>query len=177
MLNAEEENEFKLPESQVIVEYLADALPNNQIFPASAPRQKAWARYLVERYMQLVTAHYFSVVFKQDFDAQPKLVDGLKQFGDLLGEGPFVQGAKFGYTDLHIAPFMGRILSVSKHDMFPTDPNATIPVKPIHKEVEENPDLARIKQWWSAVEAHPAWKAVWDEEAYLEPLRKHLTKS
>lgn len=178
-MNAEQTGEWKLPESQVIVEFLADAVTGNEIFPRTSPRQKAWARYVVERYMQLVTAHYLSVVFKRDPTAVPQLIDGLAQFGALLGDsdGPFVQGDKFGYADLHIAPFMGRILSVSRHNLFPTDPNADASAKSVHSELESNPDLSRVKTWWSAVEAHSAWKAVWDEQAYLTPVLKHLGKS
>lgn len=171
-------DEFKLPESLVIVEYVADLVGADVFFASTAPRFKATSRYLVERYMQLVQPHYFASAVRREAAALAKLRDGLIEFNSLLksfddgsNKGAFIQGTdRFGYADLNIAPFVARVLSVSRHGLNPEWEGT-----PIHQEVEQGADgFERLKRWWEAVQKVEAWNQVWVEDKYIEVLSKGL---
>ncbi|TKY90248.1 hypothetical protein EX895_000246 [Sporisorium graminicola] len=172
------ETEFKLPESLVIVEYIND-ITGNAIFTSSSPQHRATARYIVERYSQLVQPQYVATVLRREASALPALKAALVDFNTLLkdhdaGTGAFVQGEdKFGYADLNIAPFVARVLSASKHGLLPESDEQG--VKRIDEEVDAGAEgLERVKRWWDAVQAVKAWGEVWDEQKYLAPLKKRL---
>ncbi|SPO32794.1 uncharacterized protein UTRI_05696_B [Ustilago trichophora] len=177
------EDEFKLPESLVIVEYINDL--TSSLFPSSSsPQFRAGSRYIVERYIQLVQPHYISTALRGDATCLPSLRAGLIEFNTLLQsfdskqkrKGNFIQSqTNFGYADLNIAPFIARILSASKHGILPqSELGGHIP---IHTEIEQGVDgLERIKSWWDSVETVEAWQKVWNEEAYLEPAKRMVAQ-
>lgn len=172
--------EFKLPESLVIVEYIND-LTSDSIFANASAQDRAVSRYIVERYSQLVQPQYVATALRREASALPALKQALVDFNSLLkdhdkGKGSFVQGAeRFGYADLNIAPFVARILSASKHGLLPKA--ETEGAKRIDEEVEGGEvGLERVKQWWEAVKGVEVWGKVWEEEKYLDVLRKGLAR-
>ncbi|GAC77505.1 hypothetical protein PANT_26d00083 [Moesziomyces antarcticus T-34] len=167
--------EFKLPESLVIVEYIHDL--SGRIFASDDAQHRAVSRYIVQRYEQLVQPHYYAAAINSQSESVGALLEGLKQFSALLGTfdpatrgGAYIQGGtRFAYADLGVAPFVARILSVSREGLLPkTDAPA------VHEAFASDPALARLNEWWSAVQTEPAWNKVWDEAKYLAPFKRRL---
>ncbi|EST08595.1 Glutathione S-transferase, N-terminal [Kalmanozyma brasiliensis GHG001] len=176
LVSEENDHQFKLPESLVIVEYIHDL--TSSIFTSTSPAHKATSRYVVERYAQLVQPHYYAAAILRDEAAVGKLREGLRSFNDLLesfdqGKGDFVLGEeRFGYADLNIVPFVGRILSISKHGLLPEREG-----NKVYDEVHAGGEgFGRLKRWWDAVEQTEAWQKVWDEQGYLEPVKRKLAQ-
>lgn len=178
LVTTQGEQEFKLPESLVIVEYIND-LTNGAIFTSTSPQHRATSRYIVERYSQLVQPQYAATALRRDASALPALKQALVDFNSLLkdhdvGKGPFVQGEeKFGYADLNIAPFVARVLSASSNGLLPESEEPG--VERVDEEVDEGVEgLERVKRWWEAVKGVKVWGEVWAEEKYVETLKKRL---
>lgn len=167
--------DFKLPESQVIVEYVQDL--TGGIFASTDAQHRAAARYIVERYTQLVQPHYYPATFQSKPEAVVALINGLEQFNALLESfdpeprsGPFVQGeTSFAYADLNIAPFFARILSTSQDGLFPKTGGQSV-----HDAVQSDAKLARVNEWWNAIQRVDTWNKVWDEAEFLRTLKRNM---
>lgn len=167
--------EFKLPESQVIVEYVQDLGGN--IFASTDAQHRATARYIVERYTQLVQPHYYPATFQSKPEAVVALLDGLENFNALLESfdpepraGAFIQGQdRFAYADLSIAPFFARILSTSQDGLFPKTDRQTV-----QDAVQSDEKLKRLNEWWQAIKAVDTWNKVWDEAEFLATLKRNM---
>ncbi|KAH9910464.1 uncharacterized protein BXZ73DRAFT_18003, partial [Epithele typhae] len=102
-----------IPESLVILEFLADLFPNGGILPPNDPVARARARLLVAHFESV-----FTVAFKSAFyeGKSPQLVlDALLEFQARLPKDGFALGA-WGMVEMSAAPFLVRTWMLLEHD-------------------------------------------------------------
>jgi len=100
-----EEDDFVLPESAVIMEYLEERYPEPPLWPAD-PAERAAGRLLVERFDRLSRLYY--ALRRGDEDARSRLDAELAALDSLLGGRPFLTGREFGLADAAYLPWILR---------------------------------------------------------------------
>ena len=109
-----EENDFVLPESFVIMEYLEERYPEPPLWPAD-PAERAVGRLLVERFDRLSRPYY--ALRRADDDARPRLDAELAGLDTLLAGRPFLTGRGFGLADAAYLPWILRAESMLGVDL------------------------------------------------------------
>jgi glutathione S-transferase len=104
-----EENDFVLPESVVIMEYLEERYPEPPLWPAD-PVERARGRLLVERFDRLSRPYY--ALRRGDDDARARLDTELAGLDSLLAGRPFLTGSEFGLADAAYLPWILRAESM-----------------------------------------------------------------
>jgi stringent starvation protein A len=100
-----EEDDFLLPESEVINEYLDERWPEPPLWPAD-PGERARARLLVHRFDELGRPYY---ALRRDEDgARGRLDAQLAGLASLLERQPFLTGREFGLADVAYVPWILR---------------------------------------------------------------------
>ena len=100
-----EEDDFVVPESAVIMEYLEERYPEPPLWPAD-PAGRAAGRLLVERFDQLSRPYY--ALRRGDEEARSKLQERLIDLGSLLMMNAFLTGPDFGIADAAYLPWILR---------------------------------------------------------------------
>ena len=100
-----EEDDFVLPESAVIMEYLEERYPEPPLWPAD-PAERAAGRLLLERFDQLSRPYY--ALRRGDEDARERLDAELAGLDSLLAGRPFLTGREFGLADAAYLPWILR---------------------------------------------------------------------
>jgi glutathione S-transferase len=100
-----EEDDFVLPESAVIMEYLEERYPEPPLWPAD-PAERAAGRLLLERFDQLSRPYY--ALRRGDEDAPEHLDTELAGLDSLLAGRPFLTGREFGLADAAYLPWILR---------------------------------------------------------------------
>ena len=100
-----EEDDFVLPESAVIMEYLEERYPEPPLWPAD-PAERAAGRLLLERFDQLSRPYY--ALRRGDEDAREHLDAELAGLDSLLARRPFLTGREFGLADAAYLPWILR---------------------------------------------------------------------
>ena len=100
-----EEDDFVLPESAVIMEYLEERYPEPPLWPAD-PAERAAGRLLLERFDQLSRPYY--ALRRGDEDAREHLDAELAGLDSLLAGRPFLTGREFGLADAAYLPWILR---------------------------------------------------------------------
>jgi glutathione S-transferase len=100
-----EEDDFVLPESAVIMEYLEERYPVPTLWPAD-PAQRAAGRLLVERFDQLSRPYY--ALRRGEEDARDRFEAELTRLDSLLAGRPFLTGREFGLADAAYLPWILR---------------------------------------------------------------------
>ena len=100
-----EEDDFVLPESVVIMEYLEERYPEPPLWPAD-PAERAAGRLLLERFDQLSRPYY--ALRRGDEDARERLDAELAGLDSLLAGRPFLTGREFGLADAAYLPWILR---------------------------------------------------------------------
>ena len=100
-----EEDDFVLPESAVIMEYLEERYPEPPLWPAD-PAERAAGRLLLERFEQLSRPYY--ALRRGDEDAREHLDAELAGLDSLLAGRPFLTGREFGLADAAYLPWILR---------------------------------------------------------------------
>jgi len=100
-----EEDDFVVPESAVIMEYLEERYPEPPLWPAD-PAGRAAGRLLVERFDQLSRPYY--ALRRGDEEARSKLQERLIDLGSLLMMNAFLTGPEFGIADAAYLPWILR---------------------------------------------------------------------
>jgi glutathione S-transferase len=99
-----EEDDFVLPESRVIMEYLEERYPEPPLLP-SAPADRAVVRLWFERF-DVLSRPYYRVVFEGEptdaFDAE------LAKLDTALAASPYLGGSQFGLADIAYVPWVIR---------------------------------------------------------------------
>jgi stringent starvation protein A len=114
-----EEDDWCLPESAVIDEYLEERFPEPPLLPAD-PAASAAARLLVFRHDDLARPHY--ALRRGDPGAGAALAAALAALDGLLLAQPFLTGSAFGLADVAYVPWLIReraLMGVS-FDPFPS---------------------------------------------------------
>jgi glutathione S-transferase len=99
-----EEDDFVLPESAVIMEYLEERYPEPPLWPAD-PAERAAGRLLVDRFDQLSRPYY---ALRRGEDARDRLDAELTRLDSLLADRPFLTGHEFGLADAAYLPWILR---------------------------------------------------------------------
>ena len=100
-----EEDDFVLPESAVIMEYLEERYPEPPLWPAD-PAERASGRLLLERFDELSRPYY--ALRRGDEDAREHLDAELAGLDSLLAGRPFLTGREFGLADAAYLPWILR---------------------------------------------------------------------
>jgi RNA polymerase-associated protein len=100
-----EEDDFVLPESAVIMEYLEERYPEPPLWPAD-PAERAAGRLLLERFHQFSRPYY--ALRRGDEDAREHLDAELAGLDSLLAGRPFLTGREFGLADAAYLPWILR---------------------------------------------------------------------
>jgi glutathione S-transferase len=100
-----EDDDFVLPESAVIMEYLEERYPEPPLWPAD-PAERAAGRLLLERFDQLSRPYY--ALRRGDEDARERLDAELAGLDSLLAGRPFLSGREFGLADAAYVPWILR---------------------------------------------------------------------
>jgi stringent starvation protein A len=109
-----EEDDFVLPESAVIMEYLEERYPEPPLWPAD-PAERAAGRLLLERFDQLSRPYY--ALRRGDEDARERLDAELARLDSLLAGQPFLTGHEFGLADAAYLPWILRAESMLGVDL------------------------------------------------------------
>ena len=109
-----EEDDFVLPESVVIMEYLEERYPEPPLWPAD-PAERAAGRLLLERFDQLSRPYY--ALRRGDEDARERLDAELAALDSLLAGRPFLTGHEFGLADAAYLPWILRAESMLGVDL------------------------------------------------------------
>jgi stringent starvation protein A len=100
-----EEDDFVLPESAVINEYLEERYPEPPLWPADA-RERALARLLVFRFDELSKPYY---ALRREEEGAGEVFDAaLARLDALLDERPYLTGSEFGLADVAYVPWILR---------------------------------------------------------------------
>jgi stringent starvation protein A len=100
-----EEDDFLLPESDVINEYLDERWPEPPLWPAD-PGERARARLLVHRFDELSRPYY--ALRRGEDGARARLDAQLAGLASVLERQPFLTGREFGLADVAYVPWILR---------------------------------------------------------------------
>jgi glutathione S-transferase len=100
-----EEDDFVMPESAVIMEYLEERYPEPPLWPTD-PAERAAGRLLVEHFDQLSRPYY--ALRRGDEEAGSKLHERLDDLDSLLNVNAFLTGREFGIADAAYLPWILR---------------------------------------------------------------------
>jgi len=100
----------KLAESNVILEFLADAYPSANLMPAD-PIQRSKVRFFIEAVSARFFTAYSPWVRNTDSQAEENLLKAIEFIQDLLPESAkFAVGDNYTIADACITPFIHRLL-------------------------------------------------------------------
>ena len=147
---------FKLVESVVIIEFLADLFPESGLLPAD-PVARAKARFFITAFDTTVFAGFKGFFFMGAPAAT--LVDGIDALQKLLPATGFAAGEKWSIADIVAAPFLVRIVMLLNNDL------GKYPVGEGKKtlEVLRGAKFNRFNKYLEDLKAQPSFKATWDE--------------
>ncbi len=112
-----EEDEWLLPESAVIDEFLNERYPEPPLWPAD-PGERAAARLLVFRFDAFSSAYY---AFRRGEEGAAERLDKqLDSLGELLAASPYLSGRSFGLADVSYVPWVIRIRDLMGIALAPT---------------------------------------------------------
>jgi RNA polymerase-associated protein len=111
-----EEDDFVLPESAVIDEYVEERWPEPPLWPAD-PGERALGRLLVYRFDELSRPYY--ALRRGEAGARERLDEQLAALSMRLEHRPFLSGADFGLADIAYVPW---ILRARERMDVPVDP-------------------------------------------------------
>lgn len=100
-----EEDDWPLPESAVIMEFLEERYPEPALLPAD-PAERALARLVVFRDDELTDPYY--ALRRGDDGAAERLGAALARLDRALAERPYLGGAEYGLADIAIVPWILR---------------------------------------------------------------------
>jgi stringent starvation protein A len=100
-----EHDDFVLPESVVIMEYLEERYPEPPLWPAD-PAERAAGRLLVERFDELSRPYY--ALRRGEENARERLEEELAALDSVLAGRPFLTGREFGLADAAYLPWILR---------------------------------------------------------------------
>jgi len=104
-----EEDDWPLPESAVIMEFLEERHPEPALLPAD-PAERAFARLVVYRADELTDPYY---AFRRGEDGGPERLDqALGKLDAALAARPFLGGTAYGLADIAYVPWLLRARDV-----------------------------------------------------------------
>ena len=147
---------FKLAESVVILEFLADLFPESGLLPAD-PVARAKARFFITAFDATVFEGFKGFFFMGAPAAT--LIDGIDALQKLLPATGFAAGEKWSIADIAVAPIFARIVMLLGNDL------GRYPVGEGKKtlEVLRGAKFDRFNKYLEDLKAQPSFKTTWDE--------------
>ncbi|KAK4055760.1 hypothetical protein OIV83_000307 [Microbotryomycetes sp. JL201] len=158
----------KIPESNVIMELVSDLYPG-KLLPED-PIKRAEARYFVERFNQVVSTPWYSVLLRSDEQAAKCLVIGIKEVQGFLqkNSGPYAMGDKLTLADIGVWPFVARIFACGKAGMLPEG---------IYNKLSKDDEFKTFREYHDALSSRPAHKETFDEDFVVAGMKKRVEAS
>jgi len=136
----------KVWESLPVVEYIDEAFEGPPLLPSS-PHDRALVRIWTSHVGDRMQKSFYTMLLEQDpakqEEARQRFFTECRTFARAMrNSGPFFLGEQFSMVDIALAPFFQRFLWVgSKYRdlVFP-----------------EEPEFARLQEWWSATHSRPS---------------------
>jgi len=161
---------FKLGESLLILEFLADLYPSSGLLP-SDPVQRAQARFFIDTVEKLPPALIGWFIQGASWHGIIDVANALQAL--LHQSNKFAVGDKLTIADITIMPFFALLKLMYENGI------GAYPAKQA-QELEwalEAPELARFKAYVDNLLARPSMRAVFDEETTKEYLRNMVAMS
>ncbi|KAH9917116.1 thioredoxin-like protein [Epithele typhae] len=164
---------IRMNESLPILEFLADALPAANLFPADIVA-RARVRAFISRFEAGFAKAFEAVLFRGEHPQA--LLDALAQYQDELvgvqrrfadeptgSEGGFVFG-EWSMAEIAAVPFLVRALMCLEHDIgkYPAGEG-----RKVWEEYASSEKFARMRKYMVDVSARPALKVTWKVEEQL----------
>ncbi|KAM0788690.1 hypothetical protein ACM66B_002787 [Microbotryomycetes sp. NB124-2] len=167
-LGEDNDKAAKIPESNVIMELVSDLYPG-KLLP-SDPVKRAEARYFVERFNQVVSTPYYSLILRGDQQAAKCILIGIKEVQGLLerNSGAFALGDEVTLADIGVWPFVARIFATGKAGMLVGD---------VYEKLTNGDEYKTFRAYASALAARPAHEATFDEEYVVAGMKKRVEAS
>jgi len=115
---------FKLTESLVILEFLADLFPESKLLPpATDPVARARVRLFIDVFARSVEAPVLEFLARGSSDVNDKIVAGLARIQSMLPDpdatdgGKFATGNDFTNADCTVVPFLALLELATKTDL------------------------------------------------------------
>ncbi|KAF1989842.1 thioredoxin-like protein [Aulographum hederae CBS 113979] len=161
-------------ESAIIAQFLADAHPSHLSPVSNEGIKAAYTRsrinYFIDTYNTKV-ASYMMQLFMAQGDAKEEkskqwVAAWEKEIEPLLeGADPFFMGSKeMTMAEVHVAPFIIRLYSLSNGDIFPVS---------LKEGIEKLPNISK---WAKAVMAKESVTYIWDEEYMVRKGKEKITQ-
>lgn len=140
--------------------------------PTHSALDRARVRYTIERFSQLVTPHWGSALRQRSVSSLSSLLSALLSFQSLLppsttssgtGGGPYFFGSRYSLVEVCVAPFLGRIITLSNAGLLPGGEEG----RAVAKTLLEDPKYERLAAYWNAISNRPSWKNTFDEGAIV----------
>ena len=143
---------FKLAESLVILEFVADLFPASGLLP-SDPIERAKVRFFVDATATNLQPAFLG--FLRTGDGTDALIAALKEVQSLLTSGaPFAVGNKFTIADAALAPWLYR-LELSLEDNIGAFTEAD---RKRVSDVYEGETLRVLREYFSAIKSRKSFK-------------------
>lgn len=148
---------IKLPESLVLVEFVADLFPESGILPKD-PVARAKARLFIDAVSTKLTPAQASIIYNGGDGEQ--LVQAFEYIQSLLPPQGYALGEEFSIADISIAPFFARLEVHLANDfgVWPAGANKG----PKILSLLQQPKLARINEYSKLVQSRPSFVTTWD---------------
>ncbi|KAJ4263475.1 hypothetical protein NW762_006294 [Fusarium torreyae] len=165
-----------ITESAIVAQFLVDAYPNN-LLPASSDRNGALTRarvnFFTDTYSNKVQSHISRALYRAKTDdevneaADDAVAAIVKEIEPLLkNAAPFFNGSdKLTFAEVLTAPFVLRILTLSKHGILPTNL-----VSRLDKEAPN------FYKWAQALSKNANVLEIYDENVIAEGTKKKVAK-
>lgn len=149
---------FKLAESNVILEFLADVYPEAKLMPTD-PIQRAQVRRFLDAVASRYAPAYKAWILDREPDAAEKHLKAIEFLQDLLPEsGEYAVGDSYTIADACITPSIHRLYLTIENDI------GKYPVGngPKFGESLKDPKYAKFMAYASAITARPVAKETWE---------------
>ncbi|KAF8429442.1 hypothetical protein L210DRAFT_3418782, partial [Boletus edulis BED1] len=159
---------FKLTESFVILEFLADLFPNASLLPpVSDPTARARARFFIDAVARHIETPMFDIA-KDVPGAFERMVEGLETVQALLPDpeaagGEYAMGKVFTNADCAIAPILGTIEVATRTGLGRLKPEVTKKLEEMLAETK----FDRLSRYKKALWERESVKKVLDMVSYL----------
>ncbi|KAF9226200.1 glutathione S-transferase [Gyrodon lividus] len=150
----------KLAESDVILDFLADAYPEANLLPAD-PIQRAKVRFFINAVTTKLNSPYFAWVRNSEPQAEENFLKAIEFVQDLLPEpAKFAVGDSYTIADACVTPYFHRLLINIESDIgkFPAGGG------PRFGELLNAPKYAKFMAYLRAMLDRPIAKEVFDAE-------------
>lgn len=160
---------FKLAESNVILDFLAEAYPEANLIPAD-PVQRAKVRFVIETFTRKYLPAYLTWVMDGEPQAAESHLNAIEFLQELLSDsGKYAVGDSYTIADACMTPFICRLQLSIDYDIG----RFLIGNGPKFGESLKDPKYAKFVTYMGAVTARPVAKETWDAVSEIKSLRPH----